>query len=171
MKNTSPVVSTLDSVLRQSLAAVMRTRTLDSDVLSHVLAALTRIARFYRTTVDVVSQSVIEPAAATIDVDGHPLRCPRLLVQCTRRDTILPCPLTFIYTPTHANRIALNIAYDTCVCEAPHSIQCLISKGDWCISDDGTELNGESHASFVRHALGQTKLFSSHAMSLEPLAL
>jgi hypothetical protein len=169
VKNPSPVTSTLDSVLQQSLAAVMRTRSLDNDVLSHVLAALTRIARFYRTTVDVVSQTVIEPAAVAIDVDGHALRCPRLLVQCTRRDTVVPCPLTFIYTPTHQDRIALTIAYDACLCEAPHTIQWIGSKNDWCIAGHESELDGRAHASFVRNALCQGGLFSSQAMSLEPL--
>jgi hypothetical protein len=170
MKHASPVVSTLDSVLRQSLAAVMRTRTMNQDVLSHVLAVLIRISRFYRTTVDVVSQSVIEPGAATIDVDGHPLRCPRLLVQCARRDTVVSCPLTLIYTPTHQDRIALTIAYDACICATRQAIQWINSKEEWCISDQGTGLDGEAHASFVRNALSQSGLFSACAMSLEPLA-
>ncbi len=133
----------------------------DSDTVAHLLASLTRISRFYRTTVDVVSQSVIEAGAATIQVNGHELRCPRLLVQCMRRDTIVLRPLTFIYTPTAPNRITLHIAYDNAVHLAADVIQWTSVQNDWSASQDGVELDGESHASFVHNALCHANLFTS----------
>ena len=168
MKNTVPVASPLDRLLCQSLAAVTRTQPHDNETLAHLFAALTRIARFYRTTGEVVSQTVIEPSAATVVVDGHVVRCPRLLVQCTRRDTIPLRPLTFIYTPNQPNRIALQIAYDNAVYPALDVIQWTSLHNDWCISGHGIELDGETHASFVRSALSRAKLFTPTSMSLEP---
>lgn len=168
MKNATPVASPLDRLLWQSLAAVTRSQPHDNDTLAHLFNAFTRIARFYRTTGEVVCQTVIEPSAATIEVDGHRLRCPRLLAQCTRRDTIPLRPLTFIYTPTLPNRITLEIAYDTTVHSTPDVIQWTSLHDDWCISGHGIELDAETHASFVRSALSRTKLFTLTTMELEP---
>ena len=168
MKNTAPVASPLDRLLCQSLAAVTRTQPHDNETLAHLFAALTRIARFYRTTGEVVSQTVIEPGAAIVEVDGHGLLCPRLLVQCTRRDTIPLRPLTFIYTPTRPNRITLQIAYDNAMYPAPDVIQWTSLHEDWCISGHGIELDAETHASFVSSALTRAKLFTLTTMGLEP---
>lgn len=160
--------SPLDNLLRQSLAIAMRARNPDKDVIDHLWGVLTRLARFYRTTGEVVSQSVIEPAASSIDVNGKALRCPRLLVQCARRDAVAPCLLTFLYTPEKTDTITLRIAHAGAVYEAPDVIQWIASHKGWCIA--GSELGGAVHAEFVRRALYASDFFTANAMALEPLA-
>lgn len=169
MKSALAAVSTLDCVLSRSLVAAERTRTLENDIILHFRSALDRISRFYRTTADVISQSVIEPAAITIAVDGKLLHCPRLLIQCRRRNSVAPRPLTFIYTPENASRITLQIAYGHSAYEPPGAIQWSSVQNDWCIPELDRELDSETHASFVRKALHQSALFSTATMTLESM--
>lgn len=166
MKNTSPA-SALDGLLRQSLAVVMRTRNADDDVIAHLWTVLAHLARFYQPTAEIDSQSVIEPAAAIVEVNGRELRCPRLLVQCMRRDALAACPLTFLYTPTRTDTIALHIVHGQSVYEAPDTIQWIASHKGWCIA--GSELDGAVHAQFLRRVLYEAGLFRAQAMTLEPL--
>lgn len=168
MRNIPPAISTLDSVLSRSLAAVERTR-IEDDVLLNLHAVLIRISRLFRATVDVVSQTIIEPAAVAIEVDGQYLNYPRLLVQCTSRSTLSPSPLTFFYVPSLATRITLRVGFGNTACETPDAIEWVAELGDWFISGLG-ELGRDSHATFVRNALTHSRLFAADTMTLEPKA-
>ena len=168
MKNTPPAVSTLDRLLYQSLLAATFTKTHSDNIVAHLLAVLTRIANFYRGTVDTTSQCVIEPAGAALEVEGHALRCPRLLVQGTRMDMAPRRSITLVYTPTRPDCITLQVAYDDTFSVAPGRILWMPLRNDWYVDEETTELDAPTHANFVLNALNQAKLFSFDTMTLEP---
>ncbi|MBS0513893.1 MAG: hypothetical protein JSS16_00250 [Proteobacteria bacterium] len=168
MKNISPVASTLDSLLRQSLAALANEDRLDDDIRARFHEAFDRIKRFYRATKDVVSQTVVESGVVIVATDRRrPVRCPRLLVQCMRPDTPASLALTFAYVPDGADRIALDIVHADANYRTSQFFQWTMTDG-WC-SEDGAEIDGESHAAAVRRALCESDLFTPSSMTLEPL--
>ncbi len=170
MKNISPVASTLDSLLRQSLAVLAHEDRLDDDIRIRFDAAFDRIRRFYRSTEDIACQSVVDPGSIIVCVDRRrPLRCSRLLVQCVRPDTAVSLALTFAYVPDRADRIALDIVHADANYRTSQFFEWTIAKG-WC-TGDGTEMNAEGHAATVRRALYESDLFTPGAMELVPLAV
>jgi hypothetical protein len=168
MRNTSPVVSTLDSLLRQSLATLARGTSLDDDVRIRFNAVFDRIAGFYRAINDILCQCVVEQDGATIDVDRRPVRCPRLLVQCRQLDASVSRTLTFVYVPDRADRIALDILHANANYRTSQFFEWTFADG-WC-SDGRMELDAESHAAAVRRALFESDLFTPGSMELVPLA-
>lgn len=171
MKNISPVASTLDNLLRQSLAALSRNdRLLDDDIRTRFHEAFDRIKRFYRATKDVISQSVVEPGAVIVVTDRRrPIRCPRLLVQCMRPDAPVSLALTFAYVPDGADLIALDIVHADVNYRTSQFFQWTMTEG-WC-SADGMQIDGESHAAVVRRALYESDLFTPGSMELVPLGM
>lgn len=163
----TPDSSTLNSLLRQSLTAVARTQTAEVETTAHFIAVLNRIARLYRATDSLVTHSVIEPASATVEINGQVFRAPRLIVQCTWRDTAFSSPLTLIYTPTKLNRITLHVVVANVSHQGPDTIQWHAPFG-WHIPDHGTDIDSETHAKFLRSSLYAAGLFNSLTMALEP---
>ena len=159
----------LDTVLGQSLAAIALADRDNKCAVDHLSAALTRIARYYRSCAGVLAQCVVEQGAAHIEVEGRPIPCPRLLVQCARRDFITSRPLTLIYLPIRIDRIDFRIGYGDTIHDAADFIQWSPSRSAWCISGTGAELRGDSHTQFLRRALYEAGVFRALTMSLEPL--
>lgn len=169
MKNIPPVVSTLDSLLQQSLAAIAHDERLDDDVRIRFGAAFDRIRRFYRATNGIVCQSIVEPGSVIVGTERRrPLRCARLLVQCMRPDAPASCALTFAYVPDRVDRIALDIVHADANYRTSQFFEWTAGDG-WC-SADGTELDGERHADAVRRALYESDFFMPASMELVPLA-
>lgn len=169
MKNTSPVASTLDNLLRQSLAARAHEDRIDDDIRARFHEAFDRIKRFYRATKDVVSQSVVEPGVVIVATDRRrPIRCPRLLVQCMRPDSPVSLALTLAYVPDGADRIALDIVHADANYRTSQFFEWTFARG-WC-NEDGTELDAEGHAGAVKRALYESDLFTPASMELVPLA-
>jgi hypothetical protein len=168
MKNIAPVVSTLDNLLRQSLSALACSQTLDSEIRVRFDAAFERIARFYRATDEIVCQRIIKPGGTTIEIDRHPLRCPRLLVQCTQPDASAARALPFVYVPDQADRIALDILHGDARYRSSQFFQWIPSKG-WC-NADGSALSEEIHTVAVSKALFEPDLFNVTTMTLVPLS-
>lgn len=160
-RNPSP----LDAVLRQSLAALMRTEDRTAETLAHLHSILSRIARFYRTITSVSAQCVIEPEAVSIEFDGQTLRCPRLLVQCVTHGSAFAPALTFFYMPVRRDRIVLTVAHGHRVHQEASPILWNASHG-WHIPAYGV-IDGEAHAKLVRDALLGAGLFSRTTMTLE----
>ena len=165
----TPNPAPLDNLLRQSLSALARSTGPENEVNAHLLAALTRIARYFRSCTEVFVQCVIEQDAASVAIEGRSMLCPRLLVQCTRRDFITSRPLTLIYMPVRSDRIGLRIGFGDKLYEAAHCIQWVQPRGVWSIASAGDELHRDSHASFLRKALYDSGLFTAQTMALEPL--
>lgn len=163
----TPNASPLDNLLRQSLFALARSTASENEANAHLLAALTRIARYFRSCTEVLVQCVVEQGAAQIEVEGRSIPCPRLLVQCTRRDFITSRPLTLIYVPVRIDRIDLRIGFGDTIHEAADFIQWSPTRSAWLISD--AKLHADSHAQFLRSALYEAGLFSALTMTLEPL--
>jgi hypothetical protein len=169
MKNISPVASTLDSLLRQSLAALSHDDRLDDEIRIRFDAAFDRIRRFYRSADGIVCQSVIEPGSVIFGLDRRrPLRCSRLLVQCMQSDSSLSRTLTFAYVPDRADRIALDIVHADANYRTSQFFQWTTTEG-WC-SAGGGDLDSEAHADAVRRALYDSDLFSPNSMTLVPLS-
>lgn len=169
MKNIPPVASTLDSLLRQSLAALAHEDRLNDEIRVRFDTAFNRIRRFYRATDVIVCQSVVEPGAVIVGVDRRrPLRCSRLLVQCFHPDTPTACALTLAYVPDRADRIALDIVQADANYRTSQFFQWTAAEG-WC-SDEGRDIDAESHAAAVRRALYESDLFTPRSMGLVPLA-
>jgi hypothetical protein len=166
MRNIAPVVSTLDTLLRQSLAAVPFNATREDETLARLNAIFDRIVRFYRTTNDILCQSVIDPGSTTVEFDGTTLRCPRLLVQCAPLDAALLRALTLVYTPIRSDVVALDIVHGNKAMRTSQFIQWTTKYG-WCSA--GTDLDRECHATLLRNALYESGLFASTTMTLEAL--
>lgn len=129
-----------------------------------------RRASEYRATKDVISHSVVEPGAVIVaTARHHPIRCPRLLVQCMRPDTPVSLALTFAYVPDGADRIALDIVHSDANYRTSQFFEWTSAEG-WC-SEDGATIDGESHAAALRRALCESDLFTSGSMELVPLAM
>ena len=161
--------SELDRLIRQSLEAIARTEVAKMEVTANFVAVLSRIAGNFRAIGSVVVHSVMEPAAADLRLNGQVVRAPRLLVQCTWRDTALTSPLTFVYTPTRADCIVLQITYGNVTHRAADHITWSAPYG-WHIPTFGFDIGGETHAKFLRAALLAVGLFTSQTLSLEPMA-
>lgn len=159
----------LDSLLRQSLEAIARTEAVKIEATANFAAVLSRIAGNFRLIGSVVVHSVIEPAAAELRLNGQLVRAPRLLVQCTWRDAALTSPLTFVYTPTRADCIALQITYGNVTHRAMDHITWSAPYG-WHVPAHGFDIGGETHARFLRAALHAIGLFAAQTLSLEPIA-
>ena len=155
--------------MRQSLAALAHQDRLDDDIRARFHEAFDRIKRFYRATKDVIFQSVVEPGAVIVaTARHHPIRCPRLLVQCMRPDTPVSLALTFAYVPDGADCIALDIVHPDANYRTSQFFEWTSAEG-WC-SDGRMELDAESHAAAVRRALFESDLFTPGSMELVPLA-
>ncbi len=165
MRNIAPVVSTLDNLLRQSLAAVA-CGAREDETLARLNAIFDRIVRFYRTTKDILCQSVIDPASTTVEFDGTTLRCPRLLVQCAPLDAALWRVLTLVYTPIRSDLVALDIVHGNKSMRTSQLVQ-WTAKCGWCSA--GIDLDREGHATLLRNALYESGLFASATMTLEPM--
>ncbi|MCE7949661.1 MAG: hypothetical protein DYH18_00965 [Xanthomonadales bacterium PRO7] len=161
--------SPLDTVLGQSLAAIARADCENKCSVDHLTAVLARIARYYRSCTGVLAQCVVEQGAPQVEIEGRPIPCARLLVQCARRDFITSRPLTLIYVPTWIDRITLRIDYGDAIREAADFIQWAPARNAWCVSGTSDELHGDSHAHFLRRALYEAGLFRAQTMTLEPL--
>ncbi|HMM57269.1 MAG TPA: hypothetical protein PKD77_06725 [Rudaea sp.] len=161
--------SPLDTVLGQSLAAIARADHENKCAVDHLSAVLARIARYYRSCAGVLAQCVVEQGAALVEIEGRPIPCPRLLVQCARRDFITSRPLTLIYVPIRIDRVDLCIGYGDTIHEAADFIQWSPSRNAWCVCGTGDELHGDSHAHLLRRALYEAGLFQALTMTLEPL--
>jgi hypothetical protein len=166
MRNIAPVVSTLDYLLRQSLAAVACNAPREDETLARLNAIFDRIAQCYRTTNDVVCQCVIDPGSAAVELDGRTLHCPRLLVQCAQPDATALRAVTFVYVPIRSDLIALDIVHGSKAMRTSQFIQ-WTRGGGWCTA--GMDLDREGHAKLLRIALYESDLFASTTMSLEPL--
>jgi len=161
--------SLLDNLLRQSLDAIARTEAAKAEATSNLVAVLSRIACNFRLLGSVVVHTVIEPACAELRVNGQPVRAPRLLVQCTWRDAAFTSPLTFVYTPTRTDCIALHITYGNVTHRATDHIVWSAPYG-WHIPAHGFDVGSETHAKFLRTALHAAGLFTAQAWALEPMA-
>jgi hypothetical protein len=160
--------SLLDNLLRQSLDAIARTEAAKAEATANLVAVLSRIACNFRLLGSIVVHSVIEPACAELRVNGQPVRAPRLLVQCTWRDAAFTSPLTFAYTPTRTDCIALQITYGTVTHRAAGHIVWSAPHG-WHIPGHGYDIGSETHAKFLRAALHAVGLFTAQTLSLEPM--
>jgi len=169
MTTTINSSSELDSLLRQTLEAVARTEVAKIEATANLTAVLSRIAGNFRAIGTVVVHSVIEPAAAELRLNGQVVRAPRLLVQCTWRDAAPTSPLTFVYTPTRSDCIALQITYGNVTHRAAHHITWSASYG-WHIPTFGFDIGSETHAKFLRAVLHAVGLFTAQTLSLEPMA-
>jgi hypothetical protein len=161
--------SLLDNLLRQSLDAIARTEAAKAEATSNLVAVLLRIACNFRMLGSVVVHTVIEPACAELRVNGQSVRAPRLLVQCTWRDAVFTSPLTFVYTPTRTDCIALQITYGNVTHRATDHIVWSVPYG-WHIPAHGLDVGNETHAKFLRAALHAVGLFTAQTLSLEPMA-
>jgi hypothetical protein len=161
--------SGLDSLLRQSLEAIARTEVAKIEATANFVAVLSRIASNFRVIGPLDVHSVIEPAAAELRLNGQVVRAPRLLVQCTWRDVALTSPLTFVYTPTRADCIVLQITYGNVTHRAMDHIAWSAASG-WHIPAHGFDIDGETHAKFLRATLHAIGLFTAQTLSLEPMA-
>jgi hypothetical protein len=161
--------SLLDNLLRQSLDAIARTEAAKAEATSNLVAVLSLIACNFRLLGSIVVHTVIEPACAELRVNGQPVRAPRLLVQCTWRDAAFSSPLTFVYTPTRADCIALQITYGAVTHRATDHIVWSAPYG-WHIPAHGLDVGSETHAKFLRTALHAVGMFTTHTLALEPMA-
>jgi len=160
--------SLLDNLLRQSLDAIARTEAAKAEATLNFAAVLTRIACNFRLLGSIVVHTVVEPSCAELRVNGQPVRAPRLLVQCTWREAAFTSPLTFVYTPTRTDCIALQITYGNVTHRATDHIMWSALYG-WHIPEHGFDVSSETHAKFLRHTLYAAGLFNSSAMALEPM--
>lgn len=160
--------SPLETLIGQSLNAIAQANRENKGTVDHLRAVLARIARFYRPCTDILAQCVVEQSATSIVIEGRSIPCPRLLVQCSRRDFITSRPLTLVYAPSMIDRIGLCIGYGDILHEATHFIRWSYSRNDWCVSSDDDVLHGDSHAHFLRNALYEARLFRALTMTLEP---
>jgi len=168
MRNISPVVSTLDGLLRQSLEAILREELLEDEIRIRFTEAFEHIRRFYRVNTGVVCQSVVEPGAVAIDIGRHRrLRCSRLLVQCAQSDASASRVLTLTCVPDRADRVALDIVHADLNDETSQIFQWTAS-GGWC-SAEGFNLNGDVHSGTIEAAVHESALFNAQSMALEPL--
>jgi hypothetical protein len=161
--------SLLDNLLRQSLDAIARTEVAKAEATTNLVAVLSHIASNFRLLGTVVVHAVIEPACAEVRLNGQAVRAPRLLVQCTWREAAFTSPLTFVYTPTRTDCIALQITYGTVTHRAAGNIIWSVSHG-WHIPGYGHDIGSETHAKFLRAALYAVGLFTAQTLSLEPMA-
>lgn len=161
--------SSLDNLLRQSLDAIARTEVAKTEATANLVAVLSRLACNFRLLGSIVVHTVIEPACAELRVNGQPVRGPRLLVQCTWRDAAFASPLTFLYTPTRTDCIALQITYGNVTHRATDRIVWSAPYG-WHIPSHGLDVGSETHAKFLRAALHTVGLFTAQTLSLEPMA-
>lgn len=168
MRNIAPVVSTLDSLLRQSLTALVRENSLDDEIRIRFNEAFEHIRRFYRVNTGIDCQSVVEPGAIVIDVGRHRrLRCSRLLVQCAQPDASASRALTFAYVPDGPDRIVLDIVHADLNYHTSQFFQWTALDG-WC-STDGQSLSEDAHASAIRAALYESDLFNAQSTALEQM--
>jgi len=159
----------LDNLLRQSLEAIARTEAAKAEATANLVAVLSRIASNFRLLSSIVAHTVIEPACAELRVNGQPVRGPRLLVQCTWRDAAFTSPLTFVYTPSRTDCIALQITYGNVTHRATDHIVWSAPYG-WHIPAHGLDVGSETHAKFLRTALHAVGLFTTQTLALEPMA-
>jgi len=159
----------LDKLLRQSLEALAQTEVARAEATAALVSALSRIACNFRSVEAVVVHSVIEPACVEIRLNGLAVRAPRLLVQCSWRDSAIAAPLTFVYTPIRPDCIALQITYGNVTHRAKDPIV-WSSKHGWHFPAHGYDISAETHATFLRASLQSTGLFTGLALSLEPIA-
>ena len=160
--------SLLDNLLRQSLDAIARTEVAKTEATANLVAVLSRIACNFRLLGSVVVHAVIEQACSDIRLNGQVVRAPRLLVQCSWRDAVFTSPLTFVYTPTRTDGIALQITYGTVTHRAAGNIVWSALHG-WHIPGHGYDIGSETHAKFLRAALHAVGLFTAQTLSLEPM--
>jgi len=165
-KNSS--VSLLDKLLRQSLDALAQTEAAKAEAASTLASALSHIAYTFRSVETVVLHSVIEPACVEMRFNGLTVRAPRLLVQCSWRDSAIAAPLTFVYTPIRPDCIALQIAYGNVTHRAKDLVVWSAQHG-WHIPAHGSDMSAETHAAFLRASLQAIGLFTGPALSLEPM--
>ncbi len=161
--------SLLDNLLRQSLDAIARTEAAKAEATSNLVAVLSRIACNFRLLGSIVVHTVIEPACSDVRLNGQAVRAPRLLVQCAWRDAPFTSPLTFVYTPTRTDCIALQITYGTVTHRVAGNITWSAPHG-WHIPGHGYDIGSETHAKFLRAALHAVGLFTAQTLSLEPMA-
>jgi hypothetical protein len=161
--------SPLDKLLRQSLDALARTEAAKADVAAGLMAVLAQIAFNFRLIGSVAVHTIIDPASTELRLNSQLIRAPRLLVQCTWRDAALAAPLTFVYTPTRPECIALQVTYGNVTHHASDCIEWNPHHG-WHIPAHGYTLDAPTHTVFLRAALQSSGLFSAAALSLEPIA-
>lgn len=170
MRNIFPVMSPLDSLLRQSLAVLARGSSIDDKIRARFDAGFDRIRRFYRAADGIVCQSIVEPGSVVVGVErARPLRCSRLLVQCRLQDAPLSCALTLAYVPDGTDRIALDIVHADANYRTSQFFQWTTTEG-WC-SGDGREIEAESHAAAISRALYESDLFTPGSMELVPMTM
>jgi hypothetical protein len=160
--------SLLDKLLRQSLDALAQTEVAKAEATAALVSALSRIAYNFHSVEAVVVHSIIEPACAEIRSNGLAVRAPRLLVQCSWRDSAIAAPLTFVYTPIRPDCIALQVTYGNVTHRAKDLIVWSAQFG-WHIPAHGYDLSAETHAAFLRTSLQSIGLFTGPALSLEPV--
>jgi len=158
----------LDKLLCQSLDALAQTEVAKAEATAKLVSALSRIACNFRSVEAVVVHNVIEPACAEIRSNGIAIRAPRLLVQCSWRDSALAAPLTFVYTPIRPDCIALQVAYGNVTHRAKDLVVWSAQYG-WHIPAHGSDMSAETHAAFLRTSLQSIGLFTGAALSLEPI--
>jgi hypothetical protein len=168
---TTDLVTTspLDKLLRQSLDALARTEAAKADVAAGLMAVLAQIAFNFRLLDSVSVHTIVDPASTELRLNGQLIKAPRLLVQCTWRDAALTAPLTFVYTPTRGDCIALQVNYGNVTHHASDYIEWNPYRG-WHIPAYGHDLSALVHAEYLRAALQSSGLFSAAALSLEPIA-
>lgn len=164
------IPSPLDTAIGQSLVAIAQADRENKGAIDHLTAVLARIARYYRSCAGILAQCVVEQGAASIEIEGQSIPCPRLLVQCSRRDFITSRPLTLIYVPVQIDRIGLCIGYGGTIYKAQRFIQWSRLRSDWKIAGTDDALSADSHAHFLRSALYEAGLFGALTMTLEPLS-
>jgi hypothetical protein len=161
--------SPLDKLLRQSLDALARTEAAKADVAAGLMAVLAQIAFNFRFLDSVAVHTIVDPASTELRLNGQLIKAPRLLVQCTWRDAPLTAPLTFVYTPTRTDCIAMQVTYGNVTHHASDCVEWNPHHG-WHIPAHGHDLDAATHADFLRAALQSSGLFSAAALSLEPIA-
>lgn len=162
--------STLDSLLRQSLAALASEEIFADEVRIRFDTAFDCIIRLYRAAKGITCLSIVEPSATVVYVEHRcPVRCPRLLVQCMPADAFRRRALTFAYVPDNTNRIAIDILHGDIVCRTSQFLQWTDEDG-WC-NADGQRLDGKTHAQAIRRVLYEGNLFSAHSLELEPMGV
>jgi hypothetical protein len=160
--------SSLDKLLRQSLVALAHTEIAKAEATAALVSALSRIACNFRLVETVVVHSVIEPACVEIRLNGIAVRAPRLLVQCSWRDSAFAVPLTLVYTPIRPDCIALQITYGNVTHRAKDLVVWSAQRG-WHIPAHGYDVGAETHSAFLRASLQSIGLFAGPALSLEPI--
>jgi hypothetical protein len=159
----------LDRLLRQSLDALAQTEVAKAEATAALVSVLSRIAYNFRLVEAVVVHSVIEPACVEIRINGLAVRAPRLLVQCSWRDSAVAAPLTFVYTPIRPDCIVLQIACGNMKHRAKDFIVWSAQYG-WHIPSQAYDMSDEAHAAFLRASLQSIGLFTGRVLTLEPIA-